>query len=305
MRRQLALEWGVVPGVAAAAGSETLELHRNALMSRARRSPGCRRATSWCSPTARPRPDPRRRATSRCARSPERGPAAIKSPTARSGTSARRASSIAPPDGHAVTGQVGHDPLPRLGQQAAPRAVGGPEVARRAAPVAPARRREARRGHDGPSSRTVGWRRPGMRGDHGLSRLGGVPRPWRSSVVATLLSAAVVVSAALRRRWRRRHRLHGRRPARPALGDASPPPAPRTSGWTSTAAWPTARPAPGSWPRSPRPRTTRTASPRRRTTARRSWCRAPSAATACARCSGGAPTARSGPTTRVVAALGL
>lgn len=35
-----------------------------------------------------------------------------------------------------------------------------------------------------------------MRGDHGLSRLGGVPRPWRSSVAAALLSAAVAVSAA-------------------------------------------------------------------------------------------------------------
>ena len=35
-----------------------------------------------------------------------------------------------------------------------------------------------------------------MRGDHGVSRLGRVPRLWRSSAATVLLSAAVAVTAA-------------------------------------------------------------------------------------------------------------
>ena len=72
VRRQLALEWGVIPGAAAAAAGLGRGAGGPDARARARRSAASRATTSWCSRTARPAPAAARPTAWPSARSPER-----------------------------------------------------------------------------------------------------------------------------------------------------------------------------------------------------------------------------------------
>ena len=111
VRRQLALEWGVVPGVAAAAAARRSRSTRNLMLERGRGpsaacQPGDVVVLAYGPPEAGPSATSflavrtvLSSTASRAAAAAGRERRVISSPTARSGTSAMRASSIAPPAG--------------------------------------------------------------------------------------------------------------------------------------------------------------------------------------------------------------